>query len=87
MQLTDPVAEAAMDLGDDSESSGSELTDDILDKIQAAEQAVASDPGNYDAHVSVRLKFCTSCSVGTSCGRVLTVPSCVDVMSLFNMPA
>eukprot|EP00892_Ulva_mutabilis_P011035 jgi/Ulvmu1/8303/UM042_0008.1 len=53
MQLTDPVAEAAMDLGTDSDSSGSELTDDILEAIQAAEQTVASDPGNYDAHVSL----------------------------------
>lgn len=54
MQLTDPVSEAAMDLGDDSESSGSELDDDVLDRIQAAEQAVASDPGNYEGHVAVR---------------------------------
>jgi len=61
MQLTDPVAEAAMDLGDDSESSDSELTDDILDKIQSAEQRVASDPGNYDAHVSVRAEICKMC--------------------------
>lgn len=53
MQLTDPVAEAAMDLGDDSESSGSELDDAVLDKIQAAEQAVVADPGNYESHLAV----------------------------------
>lgn len=53
MQLTDPVAEAAMDLGDDSEGSASELDDAVLDQIQAAEEAVTSDPGNYEAHIAV----------------------------------
>ena len=57
MQLTDPVAEAAMDC--ETSDSGSQSQDDgpddaSLDEMQAAEAAVVAEPENYEAHAAVR---------------------------------
>lgn len=57
MQLTDPGAEAAMDIdgSSDSDSMDDDGPDDAtLDEMQAAEAAVRADAENYEAHSAVR---------------------------------
>lgn len=58
MQLTDPVAEAAMDC-DSSSESGSEDNgpdDAALDEMQAAEASVRAEPDNYEVYAAVCLR-------------------------------
>jgi hypothetical protein len=53
--LTDPSSEAAADAmsTDESSDSGPELSNEALEEIQRAEEAVASQPNSYDAHSKV----------------------------------